>query len=131
MGCRPRTHTSLDERGAANCLRIALAWQAHREYRALARLARHRHVAAHHARQLAGDGESETGAAETLRGGFIRLAELLEQPGLLLSRHADAGIGDGHLNPVAAVPDPACSQLDLAFLGELAGIAQEIEQDLP
>jgi hypothetical protein len=52
----------------------------------LARLARHGHIAAHHASELAGDGEAEPGAAETLRGGFIRLAELLEQLGLLLSR---------------------------------------------
>src|SRR5262245_11097902 len=104
-------------------LRIALAWQAHREYRALARLARHSHIAAHHACELAGDGKTETGAAETLRGGFIRLAELLKQFGLLLSRHADASIGEGHLNPVAAVPDPTCSQLDLAFFCKLAGIA--------
>src|SRR5215468_5304911 len=32
------------------------AQQPHGEHRALARLARHRHVAAHHARELAGDG---------------------------------------------------------------------------
>ena len=31
-------------------------------------------------------------------------------------------------NPVAAVPDPACPQLDLALLRELARIAQQIEQ---
>ena len=35
------------------------ARQAHGEHRALARLARHRHVAAHHARELAGDGEAQ------------------------------------------------------------------------
>src|SRR5262245_47516266 len=90
--------------------------QAHRKERALTRLARHPHIAAHHTRELAGDGEAEPRAAETLCGSFIRLAELLEQLRLLLSRHADAGIGDGHLNPVAAVPDPTCSQLDLALL---------------
>src|SRR5262245_53963807 len=98
--------------------------QPHCEHRALARFARYYDVATHHACKLARDGEAEPGAAETLRGGFIRLAKLLKQFGLLLSRHADAGIGDGHLNPVAAVPDPARSQLDLAFLCELAGIAQ-------
>ena len=42
-------------------------WQAHREHRPLARLARHGHVAAHHARELAGDGKPEAGAAEALR----------------------------------------------------------------
>ena len=38
--------------------RLLRARQAHGEHRALARLARHRHVAAHHARELAGDGEA-------------------------------------------------------------------------
>ena len=42
--------------------------EAHRKHRALAGLARHGHVAAHHARQLAGDDEAETGAAEALSG---------------------------------------------------------------
>src|SRR5262245_2169318 len=106
------------------CLGMRAHWQPYREDRAFAQLARHRHIAPHHARELAGDGKAQPGAAETLRGGFIRLAELLEQLGLLLSRHADAGIGYGQLNPVAAVPDPTRSQLDLAFLRELAGIAQ-------
>jgi hypothetical protein len=37
---------------------VLAAWQAHREYRALARLARHSHVPAHHARELARDPRS-------------------------------------------------------------------------
>src|SRR5215468_4103023 len=68
------------------------ARQAHRKHRTFAQLARHGHVAAHHARELAGDGEAETGAAEFLRGRGIGLAELLEQLYLLLRRHANAGI---------------------------------------
>src|SRR5262249_23600136 len=44
----------------------------------LARLARHRHVAAHHARELAGDGKAEPGAAEAQRGRGIDLGKLLE-----------------------------------------------------
>src|SRR5262245_9998612 len=55
------------------------ARQSHREHRALARLARHRHVPAHHARELAGDCKAEPGAAELLRSRGIGLAELLEQ----------------------------------------------------
>src|SRR5262249_597396 len=43
------------------------ARQAHREHRTLARLARHGHVAAHHASELAGDGKAEPRAAEVLR----------------------------------------------------------------
>src|SRR5262249_34149411 len=55
------------------------AWQAHGEHRAFALLARHGHVTAHHARELAGDGEAETAAVEAPRGRGIGLAELLEQ----------------------------------------------------
>src|SRR5262249_34306906 len=50
---------------------------------------------------------------------------------LLLRGHADAGIGDGELDETAAIADLACRKLDLARFGELAGIAEEIEQDLP
>ena len=71
------------------------------------------------------------GAAEALRGRGIGLGEFLEQLRLLLRRHADAGVGDGQLDPVAAVDHLARPQLDLALLGELAGIAQQVEQDLP
>ena len=105
-------------------LRCPPGRQAHGEHRAFARLAHHYHVAAHHPGELAGDGEAQPGATETLRRRGIGLGELLKQLGLLLGRHADAGIGDGQLNPVAAVPDPACPQLDLAVLRELAGVAQ-------
>src|SRR5262249_281382 len=45
--------------------------------------------------------------------------------------HSDAGIGHGDLDPVAAVDHPFDAQLDFALLGELSGIAQQIEQDLP
>src|SRR5262245_53255376 len=89
------------------------ARQADGQHRALSRLARHGHVAPHHARELSGDGKAEPRAAEALRGRDIGLAELLEQLGLLLSRHADAGVGDGELDEVAAIAHLACSKLDL------------------
>src|SRR6516162_3749388 len=127
---RQRTRPDAKIDGAAGSWRLAPR-QAHGEHRTFARLARHRDVAAHHARELAGDGEAETGAAETLRGRDIGLSELLEQLGLLFGGHADAGVGDCELDPVATVSDPARPQSDLAFLGELAGIAEEIEQYLP
>src|SRR6266536_387119 len=57
---------------------VLAARQAHRKHRALAELARNRHVAAHHARELAGDGEAKPGAAEALRSRGIGLRELLE-----------------------------------------------------
>src|SRR5215471_20273893 len=82
--------------------------QAHDEHRTFARLARHGHVAAHHAREFAGDGEPETGAAELLRGRGIGLAELLEQLGLLLRGHANAGVSDRELDEAAAIAHLAC-----------------------
>ena len=59
---------------------IFLTRQPYREHRALARLARHRYVAAHHARELAGDGEAQAGAAKARRGRGLGLAEFLKQP---------------------------------------------------
>src|SRR5215472_15900661 len=101
--------------------------QAHDEHRTFARLARHGHLAAHHARELAGDGEAETGTAKVLSGRSVSLAELLEQLGLLLRRHANAGVGDGELDETAAIAHLACRKLDFSRFGELASIAEEIE----
>jgi len=66
-----------------------------------------------------------------LSGRGIGLAELLEQLGLLRRSHANASVRDGKLDEAAAIAHLACRKLDLARLGELAGIAEEVEQDLP
>jgi hypothetical protein len=52
--------------------------QAYRKHRAFARLARHRHVAAHYARELAGDREPQACAAILLGGRRLGLGEFLE-----------------------------------------------------
>src|SRR5262249_34469780 len=101
----------------------------HCEHRALVRLARDRHVATHHARELAGDGKAEPRAAEALRGRGIGLGELLEQLYLLLRSHADAGVGDRELDEAAAIAHLACRKLDLARFRELAGIAELVAED--
>ena len=44
---------------------------------------------------------------------------------LLLRSHANAGVSDCDLDPVATVGDPARPQPNLTFLGELAGIAED------
>jgi hypothetical protein len=54
-------------RGRLWRLRVRAARRAHCKSRAFARLACHRHIAAHHAGELARDGKTEVGAAETLR----------------------------------------------------------------
>src|SRR5215813_6393551 len=113
------------------CSGIGTDRQTHYKHRTFAQFARRRHIATHHARELAGDGEAETGAAEALRGRGISLAEFLEQLCLLLRRHADAAVGHGKLDPVAFVNHPSRSQRDFALFGELARIAQQVEQYLP
>jgi hypothetical protein len=74
---------------------------------------------------------SEIRAAEALRGRGIGLAELLEQLSLLLRSHANAGVSDRELDPVATVGDPARPQLNPALFGESAGIAQPGHYFLP
>src|SRR5262245_33266085 len=83
---RPRPDAEIGGAAGSWPLGVLASRQAHREHRPSARLARHRHVAAHHARELAGDGKSEPGTAKVLSGRSVSLAELLEQLGLLLRR---------------------------------------------
>src|SRR4029453_9020426 len=108
-------------------VRVRTDRQAQREYRAFARLARHRHVAAHHARELAREGKPKPSAAVATRGQGIGLREFLEKLRLLFGSQADAGIRNGKLDPVASVRHLAHPQGDLALFRELAGIAQQIE----
>src|SRR6516162_7097611 len=132
-----RTTANLNPRLSGACAICSPSWQqteigglwraarqAHRKHRTFAQLARHGHVAAHHARELAGDGEAETGAAEALSGRGVSLAELLEQLCLLLRRHANAGIDHRQLGPIASIGHLARLQLDLTLFGELARIVQ-------
>src|SRR5262249_18604780 len=100
------------------------------DHRALALLARYRYVTTHHAGELAGDREPQPGPTITSGGRSVGLAELLEQLGLLLWRHADAGIGHSDFDPVVAIRHLPNMQRNLAFLSELAGVAQQVEQDL-
>jgi hypothetical protein len=110
---------------------VTLRRQVHGKDRALARLARHCHVAAHHTCELARDGEPEASPAEALGRRRIGLHEFLEQFALLFGGHADAGVGDSEIDPVATVSQhPARTQCHLTLFGEFAGIAEQIEQDL-
>ena len=105
--------------------------QAHGKHRTFAGLARHCHIAAHHPRQLAGDGEAEPGATEALRRREVGLGKLLEEFACC------SGVMPMPVSATASSTKsrPSCSpfspQLDLTFLCELAGIAEKVEQDLP
>src|ERR1700716_1999050 len=63
------------------------ARQPQRDHRALTRLALHRHIATHHARELASDGEAEPGAAVFLGRRRLGLGKFLKQLAELLRGH--------------------------------------------
>src|SRR5262249_20990848 len=119
-----RRFTRSPRRRGRLSLRVRAPWQAHRKDRTFAQLARHRHIAAHHAREFAREGKSEPRAAEVLSGCGIGLGELLEQLCLLLRRHANAGIGDGELDEIAAScwrRTATCSRLPFGVGGSCLG----------
>ena len=102
-----------------------------REGRALTGRALDRDLAAQHPAELPGDRQAEPGAAVVARGRGFGLGERLKQLAELRLGHADAGIRDLELEPVALVPgQPSGGERDRALLGELGGIAQQIEQVL-
>lgn len=83
--------------------------------------------------QALGDGQPETGPAVAPGGRTIGLGKFLEEPGDLLRRHADAGILDpaDDAEPPLGRGQAADRQPDMADLGELDGIRQQVDQDLP
>ena len=80
-----------------------------------------------HLHDLLGDGESEAGAALGLSKGAVDLMELLEDARPLVLGNAGPRIG--HADVEVAV-DGLGSHADLASVGELDGVANEIEQHL-
>ena len=86
-------------------------------------------AAAHALDDAARDGEAQAGAAELPRRAAVGLLELVEDAGLLLRRDADAGVA--HLEHDLAGAGPGLDDdADAAGLGELDGVAGEIEQHL-
>src|SRR4029079_14641071 len=89
-------------------------------------------LSAHHLREAPANREPESRAAIFPRGRRVDLREVLEQAARLLRGHPDPGVADPEANPFAAVVRLAqCVEPNGPTLGELAGVAQEVEQDLP
>ena len=104
--------------------------------------------AAHHLHQLRGDGQAQAGAAVLARGGGVGLGEGLEDQPLLFGRDADAGVAhlemqkwrvrecaSGERPPASVAANVAFTRHsngddDLAVLGELQGVARQVDDDL-
>ena len=84
-------------------------------------------IAAEHLAKTLGNGESKPGTAILPSRRRVGLAEGLEEPALLLLGHADTGIADDKRDFGA---DRSHLELDSAFVGEFAGIAQQVEKAL-
>jgi hypothetical protein len=109
------------------------------ERRALARGAVEGELAAEQDGQLAADGQPEAGAAVATAAGPVALLEGLEHDGPQLVADADAGVVDveghdlglaqpvGERVPVHVGGDP---QADLALVGELDRVGEEVLEDL-
>ncbi len=95
-----RAHGVFPRRGAFGA---QLGLDLQREGRALARLAGHGHIPAHHAGQPPRDGEAQAAAAKHARGGGVGLGEVGEELGQRLGAHADAGVAHGDSDPIAVV----------------------------
>src|SRR5690606_10176809 len=96
------------------------------------------HGAAEHLGEALADRKAEAGAAEAAGGRAVELAEALEQAIHAVGADADAGVLDGELELVARRTvrltggrGGADGEADVAVGGELDGVAEEVEEDLP
>jgi hypothetical protein len=97
-----------------------------------ARLAVHLDSAAHELDDPLGAGQAEAAPAEPAGGRRVDLGERVEQGGLGVGGDADAGVAhlDAEVDRPVAFARDRCAGHDLAFVGELHGVAEEVQQDL-
>src|SRR5215475_6718263 len=102
-------------------------WELHLKRRPFARRRLHPDAAPMHLHDLLGDSEAEARAAFGLGKGTVDLVELIEDLMLLVEWYARPGVchRDGEMAVACARGDA-----DFAGVGELDGIANEVEQHL-
>ena len=99
-------------------------------------LAGDRDVPSHEVQELARDRQTEAGAPIFACGAGIGLGERAEKQADLFGRNADTRVADGDMQPghvpcLGMLPhDRLCEQKDFTAMGELDGIADEIDEDL-
>lgn len=99
-----------------------------------ARLADKGNIASHKVEKAAGNEEAQAGAAVAARDSLVALGKGTKDAGLLEGGHADTGILDAQGNREAAIgPGLAAGEAhtDLALVGELDGVGEKVEEDLP
>ena len=100
----------------------------------LPRLARQPDPAAHHLDQMRRDRQPQSGAAVAAGRRRVGLHERPEDLPLLVLRDADAGVGDGEAQ--RRLHRRSCARLatfddDFARVGELDGVADQVDEHLP
>ncbi|MND85011.1 hypothetical protein D3C80_769180 [compost metagenome] len=131
--CLRRGWQAVDRRAQAerlDILRHALIAlrQDQAEHAALAGAAVDADLPTQQVRQVAGNGQAQAGAAITAVAGAIHLVEGAEDRLLLVGGDADAGIAHGKDDAGARLVTDV--QADLAALGELDGVGQQVLEDL-
>src|SRR5262249_38297218 len=98
--------------------------QLHLKRRTFAERRRHPDATAVHLNDLPGNSETKTGATLGPRVGVVDLLELLEDPRLMFRRDAWAGVRH---TDVAVAVDSLCSDARLARVGEVEGVANQVQ----
>ena len=88
------------------------------------------HLPAHQLGQAAGNGEAKAGAAELAVGAGVGLLETVEERGLGAFGHADAGVVHLAAQLARRAADVAHPHFHAAGVGELDGVADDVEQAL-
>lgn len=106
------------------------------EAAALAILALDPNVATHEVDEALRDGQTQSGATKLARHGAVGLLERVEDEIELVRRDSYARIGNNKLNRILVRSAMHLGRLldreaNLAVLGELDGVAHEVENDLP